>query len=888
MARRSLRSWLWRVPVDQEVRDELSHHLELLTRDLVEGGLPPAAARAEAERRMGDAARIVDTLKRLGAERDRAFALREWIADFVTDVRFALRQARLQPGFTASVVLTLALGLGATTAIFSVVHAVLLAPFPFDQPDRVLSVYTTWQDRAGNTSVGNFDYIRRRATTLDPLAAAAFISFNLAAGDQPERVLGLRTTASFFQVFQVPPALGRAYTADEDQPGRNGVVVLSHGLWQRRFGGRADALGRTLHLNGEPYQVIGVMPASFSTVADGAELLVPIAFTPERLAMYDEHYLDLYGRRRAGFSAAQVNDELGRIAEGLRRDHPRYNVDRGATSQRFDESVVGSFRLRLLVLLGAVALVLVIACGNAANLLLARLAVRARELSIRAALGAGRGRIVRQVLAESLVLTGLGSLAGVLAALWALPVLIAAAPEGVPRLTDASLNLTVLATSVGLALASAVVVGVLPSWWATSRDLRRDLGDGKGAVTGAINPWVRQSLIAAQAALVIVVLAAAALMVRSAINLQQVPIGIDTTGVLRARVGLPAAQYRTPDAVRTSFEQLVSTLAASPGVAHAALDSQAPLVGTGGSNGLIPEGKPLRMESVINSLAHFVTPDYFRVLRLPLREGRMFEGSDIRSSQLVMIINETLARAAFPGTDPVGKRMSCCEGSPDDPRWKIVVGIVADVRSRGPGNAPVPEFYLPLAQVPPEAWSWVNNSLDVMVRPTEGDPGALAGTIRSAVRTLDPSLPVYGLGTLDDGLRRTMAQGRFNTILMSLLAATGLLLAVLGIYSVIAWLVAQRTREIGVRMALGASPAQVVRQVVGHGLKPVAVGVAVGLAGAGATGRWLQGQLFEVSPRDPLSLGLVALALLMAATLAAVIPARRATSIDPARALHDA
>lgn len=888
MARRSLRSLLWRVPVEEEVRDELSHHLDLLTRDLMDSGLPPAAARAEAERRMGDSARIADTLQRLGTDRDRAFALREWIADFVTDVRFALRQARLQPGFTASVVLTLALGLGATTAIFSVVHAVLLAPFPFTEPDRVLSVYTTRQDRATNTSAGNFDYIRQRATTLDPLAAAAFISFNLAGDHQPERVSALRTTASYFQVFQVSPALGRAYTADEDQPGRNGVVVLSHGLWQRRFGGRMDVLGQTLHLNGEPYQVIGVMPASFSTVMDGAEVMVPIAFTPERLTMYDEHFLDMYARRRAAFTDAQVNDELARIAEGLRRDHARYNVDRGAISQRFDESVVGSFRLRLLVLLGAVALVLVIACGNAANLLLARLAVRARELSIRAAVGAGRGRIVRQVLAESLVLTLLGALAGVLAAMWALPALIAAAPEGVPRLADASLNVTVLATAVGLAVASAVVVGVLPSWWATSRDLRRDLGDGKGAVAGAINPWVRQLLIAAQAALVIVVLAAAALMVRSAINLQQVPIGIDTTGVLRARVGLPAAQYRTADVVRTSFEQLVSTLSASPGVAHAALDSQAPLVGTGVSNGLIPEGRPLRMESVVNSLAHFVTPDYFRVLRLPLREGRMFEAADIRSAPLVMIINETLARAAFPDTDPVGKRVTCCEGGPDSPRWKIVVGVVADVRSRGPGNAPVPEFYLPLAQIPPEAWGWVNNTLDVMARPTDGDPAALAGTIRGAVRALDPSLPVYGLGTLDDGLRRTMAQSRFNTVLMSLLAATGLLLAVLGIYSVIAWLVAQRTREIGVRLALGASPARVVRQVVGHGLKPVTVGLVLGIVGAAAAGRCLQGQLFEVSPRDPLSLGLVAVALLLAATLAAVIPARRATRIDPARALHDA
>jgi hypothetical protein len=477
MARRSLRSWLWRVPVEQEVQDELSLHLALLTRDLVAGGLSPEAARAEAERRLGDPTRITDTLKRLGAERDRAFALREWVTDFVTDVRFALRQARLQPGFTASIVLTLALGLGATTAIFSVVHAVLLAPFPFDQPDRVLSVYTTWQDRVGNTSVGNFDYIRQRASTLDPLAASAFISFNLADDNQPERVLGLRTTASYFQVFQVPPALGRAYTADEDQPGRHGVVVLSHGLWQRRFGGRADALGQTLHLNGEPYQVIGVMPASFSTVTDDAELLVPIAFTAERLAMYDEHFLDMYGRRRAGFSHAQVNDELARVAEGLRRDHAQDNVDRGATSQRFDESVVGSFRLRLLVLLGAVALVLVIACGNAANLLLARLAVRARELSsaprsARAA-GASSGRCWPRAWCSPASARWRGARRRMGAAR------ADCRGTGRARLTDASLNVTVLAYLRRPCRGKRGDRGRAPPGGPRA-DLRGDLGDGKG------------------------------------------------------------------------------------------------------------------------------------------------------------------------------------------------------------------------------------------------------------------------------------------------------------------------------------------------------------------------------------------------------------------------
>jgi putative ABC transport system permease protein len=888
MLKRHLRSWLWRVPVEQEVREELAHHIDLRTEELVADGMSPAAARAEAERRLGDSAAIARTLHVLGHDRDRSRNRQQWLTDLFLDVRIALRQARQRPGFTLGIVLTLAIGLGATTAIFSVVHAVVLAPFPYAEPDRVLSVYTSWRGRPGGTSVGNFDYLRQRVTTLEPLAATAFASFNLSGDGQPERIIGLRATATWFDVFRVAPALGRTFTADEDGPGRQQVAVLGHGLWTRRFGARPDALGQTLRLNNVPHTILGVMPAAFDAIAGRADVIVPIAFTPERLAMYDEHYLELYGLRRADVSLAQVNDELARHAEGLMRDHPNENVDRGAGSQRLDEAIVGDFRLRLLVLMFAVSAVLVIACGNAANLLLARLAVRSRELSIRAALGAGRGRIVRQVLAESLVLALAGAVAGVLAAWWLLPLLLAAAPEGVPRLGDASLNGTVIAVALLLAVASAVVVGLLPSWSATARNLRQDLGDGKGAVTGTLVPWLRQALIAGQAAMVVVVLAGAALLIRSAINLQQVSVGFDTTGILRARVGLSTERYRTPEAARMAFASLESLLSASPGVALAGIDSQAPLVGGSGSNGLIPEGRAISLASVINSRSHFVTPAYFRLLRQPLKAGREFSSADVRSTPLVMIVNETLARAAFEGMDPIGRRISCCEGQPGQPSFKTVVGVVADVRSRGPAQEPVPEFYLPLAQIPDAAWSWIDNTVDVMARPAEGDPVALAAAIRNAVAELDPSLPVYDVRTMDEGLRRTTSQARFNTMLMSLLALTGLVLAALGIYSVMAWLVAQRTREIGVRMALGASSSRVVRQVVGHGLKPVAAGLLVGVVAALAVGGMLRGQLFQVSPRDPITLAAVVILLLVVAMVAALIPARRATTIDPARALHDA
>jgi predicted permease len=886
--RQRLRSLLWRIPVEDEVREELALHVELRTRDLVAGGMAPDAARAEAIRRLGDPRRIEATLQRLGGERNQRWARQEWLAELAHDLRFALRQARLQPGFTLAVVLTLGIGLGATTAIFSVLHAVVLAPFPFPQPERVLFVATTWKGAPSNTSAGNFDYLRQRVSTLDPIAASAFTNFNLTGGDQPERISALRSTSAFFQVFGIPPALGRTFSAGEDQPGRDKVAVLGHGFWQRRFAGDPSVVGRQLRMNNEAYEVIGVMPRSFDVVSDGADVLVPIAFTPERLAMYDEHYLDLTGRMAAGVSLPQVNDELGRIAAGLRQDHARFNVDRGAMARRYDEQVIGDYRLRLAVLMGAVLLVLVIACGNAANLQLARLAARSRELAIRAAIGAGRGRIVRQVLAESLVLAVLGGIAGLLMAIWAVPALVAAAPAGVPRLAEASLDRTVMLAAALLAIISALAVGLLPAWHATSTNVRGDLGDGKGHRGSTLKPRLRQALIAGQAAMVLTVLAGAALLVRSAINLQQVALGFDTAAVLRARIGLPATQYRTPEQVRATFHDLVERLKSAPGVALAAIDSQAPLVGAGGSNGLIPEGRPLRMESIINSRSHFISPDYFRLLRIPVAEGRGFSAADVRSAPLVMIVNQTLAREAFPGESPLGKRITCCEGGPDDPRWKTIVGVVADVRSSGPAQQTRPEFYLPVAQIPDEAWSWVQNTMDVMVRPATGDPAALAGVIRSTVRDIDPTLPVYATGTMDEGLRRTTSQARFNMLLMALLGGTGLLLAALGIYSVIAWLVAQRTHEIGLRMALGATPGAVVRQMVAHGLAPVSIGLIAGLAGAVATGRLLEGQLFQVSARDPLTLGAAALLLLLVATLAALLPAWRATGVDPARALHDA
>src|SRR4051812_38782171 len=889
--RQRLRSFLWRVPVEQEVRDEIAHHVELRTRELVDRGVDPAQARRQALGRFGNISEVQARLAQLGQERNRSYARQDWWDEFQQDVRFAFRQSARQPGFTAAAVLTLALGLGATTAIFSIVHAVILRPLPFADPSRTVMIFTQWKQGLGGLAVGNFEYIRQRTTTLEGIAGIQYVTFNLTDQGTPERLVAAKTTWNLHNLFGVRPLYGRTYTKDEDRPGGPHVVVLSEPFWKRRYGGDSSVIGRQLRLNNEPYDIIGILPARFNEITGATvDVYVPIAFTAERLAFHDEHYLEVYGLRRADATAAQVEQDLARTAEALRHDFPKDASQIAFAARDVREYLVGDFRLRLYVLLGAVSLVLVIGCINVANLLIARLAARSRELAIRAAIGASRGRIVRQVLTESLVLAGIGGLAGLLFAWGALPTLVANAPEGIPRIESTTLDPTVVSAAFALVIVSAMIVGLLPAWQAMRHhNLRDELGEGKGTGSQRLKPWVRQALIASQAALVMIVLAAAALLVRSAVNLQRTPVGFDVSGILTARLTLPPTRYKSPAALQVSFNQVLERVATAPSVESAALDSHPPLIGGGGgTNGLLPEGRDLRVENLVQSVSHFVSPDYFKVLHVPLRVGRAFTRQDLRGTPLIMIVNETLARQAFGDQNPIGKRISCCEGGPNEPAWKTVVGVVPDILLSGPGMRTWPEFYLPLAQVPDAVWTWTQNSLSVVARSRTADPAALADVLRGAVRELDPTIPVYRLRTMEEGLQQTMAQARFNTALMLLLGLSGLVLAALGIYGVIAWLVAQRTREIGLRMALGASAGGVIRRITWDALKPVAAGLAIGVAGALLTGRWLQGQLYEVGPRDPIAIATVVALMLLVAAAAALIPAWRASSIDPSRALHDA
>jgi predicted permease len=803
------------------------------------------------------------------------------------DIRFAVRSLRKSPALTTSVVLTLALCIGATTAIFSVVYAVLFRPLPFANPGDILLVRTTWKDMMSSFSVGNWADVNRQQSSFQYFVPATGESFNLAGADAPENVDGARVGADYFAMLGVRPALGRSFLAEEAAPGRAGVVLLSDGLWRRRFGGDPGVLGTEFRLDGRPHRVVGVMPASMDYALFDEELWVPTAFTPEQLAEHDEHFLTVLGRLRPAVARAQAAEEMRGLARWLETTYPKENRDRGIVVAPFMEELVGDYRPRLYVLLGAVAFVLLIACANIANLLLARGAARSRETAIRAAIGAGRKHLLRQAMVESLVLAGAGGLLGLLVGYWGVATLAAFGPEDVPRLASARVDGPVLAFALGLTVLSGLVFGLAPALRTASRLPHEALREGgrTGSRAGG-RDRLRNALVVGEIALALVLLTGAGLLIRSGIALNGVDPGFDPRGVMAGRVSLPAAAYETPDRVTATFERIEERLGAVPGVANVALVSSAPLE-DGSSNGLVPEGRPLDISSSINSLMRLVTPDYFPTMRIELVRGRTFSPDDRRGAPLVMVINETLAREAFPGTDPIGKRIACCEPGPDgSPGWKEVVGVVKDVHAYGLDAEPVAEFYLPMVQAPSAAWNWIDRTMTVAVR-TQGSAASLMTPLRRAVAEVDPGLPLYNLGTMQGRLMDSLAQSRFSTMLLTAFGAIALALAAIGVYGVISYGVAQRTQEIGIRMALGARGADVLAMVVRHGAVLAAIGLAVGLAGALVLSRLVASLLFQVSPTDPPTFATGTVVLTGVAVLAAALPARRAARTDPMVALRN-
>ena len=798
------------------------------------------------------------------------------MSEFFTDLRYGARLLFRSPSVTAIAVLALALGIGANTAIFSVVSAVLLRPLPFRQPDRLVTIRIENQQRNIRTAFGPYADIaewRQQARSFESLAAYSPVSVNLTTSGEPERVSIWKVNAGFFRLLGAGMVLGRDFRPDEDQPGAAGVAILSYVLWQRRFASDPGLLGKPLLLNGVPYTVIGILPRGFRVEDQTVELYAPLALSTARAGM--QFSCGLYGRLKPGISVERAQAEMDTIVPRVEKQFPRPINGWRAHVWGLREFMVRDVRLNLIVLWAAVALVLLIACANVANLLLARAGARQREIGIRAALGAGRARVVRQLLTESVLLALLGAVFGLVLAYWGVAALSAVATESYPMLKQSRLDLPVLGFTAAIAIATGLLFGVAPALAASRADLQATLKEGgRGSSAGWGNRRLRGLLVVGEVAVALLLMIGASLMIRSLLKLQDLNPGFDPEGVLTASVNLPPAKYANNSAA-AFFQRLEQRLAAMPGVTAAGTTTVLPLSGTNTGVGLLIEGRPVSGPSDVPILwARIVSPAYFQAMRIPLRKGRVFDERDTESAQRVIIVNETMARRFWPGQDPIGKRVG--SGAPKD--WMPVVGVVSDVRHMSLAQEPDVEIYFPFAQRPQTA-------MKVAVR-TASDPLRFAPSLRRAVLELDPDQPVSRVASMEQNLMDSLAPKRLSTFLLGIFAALALALATIGIYGVISYSVACRKHEIGVRMALGARRGDVLRMVVAQGTELALLGVTAGLAASFGLTRVIRSLLFEVKATDPLVFAGVAILLTAVAALASYIPARRAARVDPMIALR--
>jgi predicted permease len=886
--RRSIRSILGRRHVSDEVDEELDFHIEMRSRELAARGLEPAAAREAAIRRFGDLDRVMATCRTLGERTERGMRRTEWFDGLRQDVVWSIRQLRGAPGFATIAVLTLALGIGATSAIFSAVDAVVLRPLPYPAVDRVMVVSTRVADVDQPAAAGNYLAWRARSRSFERLAAVEYTNATLLEGtDAAEQVTNARVSADYFPLFGMRPQMGRVFGPDEDIPGRDGVVVLSHRLWVRRFHSDPHILGRSLRLNGQAELVIGVMPEVYDLPTRGGEdIWMPLALTPEQRNDFRKGYLAVYGRLRDGVTRERADTEMRALAASLEKEYPDLNRQRSAHVESFESNYVGDAGRRLFTMFGAVALVLAIACGNVANLLLARGAGRARELAIRAALGAGRGRVVRQLLTEALVLGLAGGLAGTVVARAGIRLLIAQQGNGLPRLEAAGLNGAVLAFVLATSVVSALLFGAIPALRIASPNLVASLREGgRGTASGTPRERLRTVLVTGEVALSLVLLAGAGLLIRSALQLQRVAPGFDPHQVFTGWITLPAAEYGATEHVVQTYSQLALGAARLPGVKSAVVSSLVPFFSGAARGGFRPEGSPEDGSGAVVANFRIVSPGYLATMRIDLHRGRDLTAQDIAGSPPVVVLSEAAARAAWHGQDPIGRRIGFGRTPDGKPVWREVVGIAADTREDGLNAEALPALYLPMAQTPPQLWDAMQRSMFVIAR-TDGDPALLEQPMRRLVQQVAPTAPLFDVRSMEARLAGSLAAMRFSTILLSVLGVAGVVLAAVGIYGVIAYFVGQRTQEIGLRMALGATPARVQALVIGHGLRPVMAGVVFGVGAALGTTRVLAAMLFGVEPTDAVTLVAVSLLIVAVALLASVVPARRALRVDPARVLQ--
>jgi putative ABC transport system permease protein len=820
-------------------------------------------------------------------------APKEQLTMLMQDIRHAFRLFLSTPIVTATALLTIALGVGGSTAVFSVVYAVMLRPLPYPAPDRLVELFED-NPRANRPRfrVSTLNYLSwaERATNMEALAAYQGAAVTLTDHGDPERLPGGAVTASMFSVLGLPPLAGRGLRAEDERPGAPRVVVVGEALWRRRFGGDVAIVGQSITLNGERHQVVGVVPRAFREVgraqidsAGGApQIFFPFTIEPAR-ENRGNHVIRVVGRLRPGISLDRARDEMRRIAAAMEQEFPATNKDWGVRVETLYDSMLDErVRPSLLVLLGAVGMVLLIACANVANVLLARGIVRQRELALRTALGAGRSRLLRQLVTESVSLAVVSGTCGLLLAVFAVRTLRVMLPPTLTRIDEISVDATVLGLGLLLSLASGLFMGLIPAVRASRVALVPSLAkQGKG-VAGPSGTLVRHAIVVAQMAFATMLLVGAALLLQSFVRLQQVRPGFDPEGVITARISLPHARY--PDAARTwSFwGSLLESLDGMPQVQSVAVGITAPFgpgVRAGGTARDRAQAS-VSPDAGIPAVEHMVSPDYFQALGVPLRAGRSVGQQDGLGSPLVAVVSESVARQLWADKNPVGQTLDW-NGRPHE-----VVGVVGDIRGAdgrgccggGLDREPSAAVYLSAIQFP-------QRTMTLLVR-TAGEPSAIAAAIARAVRHIDPAQPVYQVRRLHDGLDESAAQPRFTTTLSGVFALVALLLAAVGVYGVLSYSVAQRTQEIGVRMAMGAQRAQILRLVLRGGMAWAFAGIAIGLLGAFAFSRVLGTLLFEVGARDPITYSMVGVTLALVAMLACYIPAARATRIDPVIALR--
>ena len=858
----------------EDVDDELNFHVEMLARQFEARGMTADDARRAALERFGDVEQFGEALRAHDYQQVRHRQRRELMGDLVQDVRLGLRGFRRAPGFAAVAILTLALGIGANTAIFSVVDAVLLRPLPYPDAHELVSVW-------GNTQ-GEVLRIGELSRSYRAFGAHRVESISLSGEGEPERIDGAAATAGLFATLGIRPALGRPFISAESEEGADRVVMLSDELWRRRYGADTAVIGRTITVNGFPHAVVGVMPRGFQFPQRSTLAWIPLVFEKSNSGqLWGWGGQHITARLAPGITAAMAQDELRSLTPRLRKENPVWDpgeeYGRTATVVALQEKEVGGVRPTLLLLLGVVGAVLLIACGNVANLLLVRGAAREKELAIRSALGGGRGRLIRQLLTESVMLSAAGGIAGLLLAWAGLRALIAMLPPDMPRAGEIGIDLRILGFTAGLAVITGLAFGLVPAMRSATSSLLGALNDsGRSASRGVRHQRLSNGLVIGEIALSVVLVASAGLLVRSFIELNRTDPGFTSTRLVVARVSAPERGYAEAERRRALFERLLTRVAGFPGVENVAAVNPLPLRDPLNGMAIRVQGQFEDMRRTLPSADHYqmITPDYLRTMGIPLVSGRTFTDADRPGAPDVVLVSESIARTFWGGEDAVGKRI----GYPWPSPWLTIVGVVKDVKADSLSSTRTMAVYRPFAQAP--------IPMMTVVARTSAPAAVIGDLLRAAMAEIDPTVPVSDVAPMEYVVASSMARPRFAMALLSAFAAVALLLGAVGIYGVIAYAVSQRTREIGVRMALGATSGQTMWMVIRRGAVLTAAGVTLGTIAALGTTRLLAGLLYGVSPSDPATFIAVAVISAGVAILACYVPARRATRVDPTVALR--